>query len=255
MAYNTASLTAYYIYPGGTATALTLETISTLGTYAAPTSAAHMRFKLVDDTNMPGIYEVQFHNDWFSVASARRGALVQMKGATGMAPVQFEFTLVGFDLTDADPGVDVVKISGDATAADNLEAATDGNTYNVGGGAIVAASVTGAVGSVTGAVGSVTGNVGGSVGSLATQAKADVNAEVVDALNVDTYAEPGQEAPAATASLVTKINYLYKAWRNKKTHDGSTRKLYADDGTTVDQKATDSDSGGTFTKGEIGSGP
>lgn len=34
---------------------------------------------------------------------------------------------------------------------------------NVGGGAIVAASVTGAVGSVTGAVGSVTGNVGGNV--------------------------------------------------------------------------------------------
>lgn len=48
-------------------------------------------------------------------------------------------------------------------------------------------SVTGAVGSVTGAVGSVTGNVGGnvagSVGSLATQAKADVNAEVDTALS------------------------------------------------------------------------
>ena len=39
-------------------------------------------------------------------------------------------------------GADVTKISGDATAADNLEAACDGNTYNVGGGAIVAASVT-----------------------------------------------------------------------------------------------------------------
>lgn len=47
-------------------------------------------------------------------------------------------------------------------------------------------SVTGAVGSVTGAVGSVTGNVGGnvtgSIGSLATQAKADVNAEADAAL-------------------------------------------------------------------------
>jgi hypothetical protein len=76
---------------------------------------------------------------------------------------------------------DVGSISGDATAADNLEAACDGNTYNVGGGAVVAASVTGAVGSVTGnvggnvvgsvgsvtgAVGSVTGNVGGSVASV-----------------------------------------------------------------------------------------
>ncbi len=65
--------------------------------------------------------------------------------------------------------VNTTQISGDATAADNLEAACDGNTYNVGGGAVVAASVTGAVGSVTGAVGSVTGAVGsvtGSVGSV-----------------------------------------------------------------------------------------
>lgn len=59
----------------------------------------------------------------------------------------------------------VKQISGDAGAADNLEAACDGNTYNVGGGAVVAASVTGAVGSVTGNVG---GNVTGSVGSVAT---------------------------------------------------------------------------------------
>lgn len=55
---------------------------------------------------------------------------------------------------------------------------------NITGGTIttVSGNVNGSVGSVTGAVGSVTGNVGGSVGSLATQAKADVNAEVDTAL-------------------------------------------------------------------------
>lgn len=37
---------------------------------------------------------------------------------------------------------DAKAISGDTSAADNLEAACDGNTYNVGGGAVVAASVT-----------------------------------------------------------------------------------------------------------------
>lgn len=42
-------------------------------------------------------------------------------------------------------GVNVVQVSGDATAADNLEAACDGTTYNIGGGAVVAASVTGVV--------------------------------------------------------------------------------------------------------------
>mgnify|MGYP003423890151 CR=1 FL=1 len=43
---------------------------------------------------------------------------------------------------------DVVAISGDSAAADNLEAAADGSGYNLGGGSVVAASVTGAVGSV-----------------------------------------------------------------------------------------------------------
>lgn len=40
-----------------------------------------------------------------------------------------------------DVRVDVVQISGDAGAADNLEAAADGAGYNLGGGQIVAASV------------------------------------------------------------------------------------------------------------------
>jgi len=38
--------------------------------------------------------------------------------------------------------VDVAEISGDSDAADNLESACDGGAYNVGGGAVVAASVT-----------------------------------------------------------------------------------------------------------------
>lgn len=110
LAYNTAGISAYYIYAGGTKTALTLEDITTLGTYAAPTSAAHMRFKLIDDTNMPGWYEVQFHNDWYSVASARKTACVQMKGASGMAPLNMEFDVVGMELQSAAPKVDVDTI-------------------------------------------------------------------------------------------------------------------------------------------------
>lgn len=134
----------------------------------------------------------------------------------------------------------VTQISGDTVAADNLEAALDGT-----GGVTITAGLTG----------NVTGNLSGSVGSLATQAKADVNAEVVDALATDTYAEPGQGAPAATTSLAAKINYLYKSWRNKKTQTSTTWNLFADDTTTVDQKATVSDDGTTATKGEIATGP
>lgn len=143
----------------------------------------------------------------------------------------------------------------------------------------ITGNLSGSVGSVTGAVGSVTGNVGGNVvGSVASvtgavgsvtgltaanldaavstrATPAQVNAEVVDALSTDTYAEPGQGAPAATTSLAAKINYLYKSWRNKKTQTATTMSLYADDATTVDQKATTSDDGTTTTVGEIVTGP
>jgi hypothetical protein len=84
---------------------------------------------------------------------------------------------------------------------------------------------------------------------------AQVNAEVLDVLNVDTFAEPGQGAPAATTTLAAKINYLFKFLRNKVTQDATTLKVYDDAGTTVDQKATVSDDATTFTRGEIGSGP
>ena len=49
---------------------------------------------------------------------------------------------VGQDFTAAQLDANMTQISGDTAAADNLEAAADGNTYNLGGGAIVAASVT-----------------------------------------------------------------------------------------------------------------
>jgi hypothetical protein len=54
--------------------------------------------------------------------------------------------------------VNAIQISGDATAADNLEAAADGTGYNLGGGQIVAASVSGAVNSVTTGVTVATNN-------------------------------------------------------------------------------------------------
>jgi hypothetical protein len=73
--------------------------------------------------------------------------------------------------------------------------------------------------------------------ALAADALAEINAQVVDALATDTYAEPGQGAPAATASLKDKIGYLYKNWRNKKTQDATTFELYNDAAAVVDQKA------------------
>jgi hypothetical protein len=104
--------------------------------------------------------------------------------------------LVMYPLETADMPVDVLSISGDSTAADNLEAAADGTGYNLGGGSVVAASVTGAVGSVTGSVGSVTGAVGsvtGNVGGNVVGSVASVTARVT--ANTDQLA--GQTVTAA----------------------------------------------------------
>ena len=114
------------------------------------------------------------------------------------------------------------------------------------------ASVVGAVASVSG---NVDGNVTGSVGSLAAQAKTDVNTEVVDALATDTYAEPGQGAPAATASISNKLGYVYKFLRNKIITSATLIEVYNDAGAVVDQKSTISDDGTDFTRGEFGTGP
>lgn len=82
-----------------------------------------------------------------------------------------------------------------------------------------------------------------------------VKVQVVNALSVDTYAEPGQGAPAATASISTKLGHLYKLSRNKITQDATTLKIFSDDTVTVDAKATVSDDGTTYTRSELVTGP
>ena len=153
LVYNTASLVAYY-FAGDLSNEvqITLAT-ATLGTFASG------GFVAVDNTNMPGWYEIGIPD------AALDGGIecaIQFRGAANMVPVNIHIELDAIDYQGT-PAVDVTKISGDSTAADNLEAAADGTGYNLGSGQIVAASVTGAVGSVSGAVGSVTGNVGGNV--------------------------------------------------------------------------------------------
>lgn len=184
--------------------------------------------------------------------------------------------------------VNVAQISGDATAADNLESAADGTGYNLGGGAVVAESVTAGVtlasGAITAAViatnaidadaiapdavtelqsglATPTNITAGTIttvtnltnaptnGDLTATMKASVNAEVLDVLNVDTFAEP-TSAPAATSSLRAKIGWIFKVLRNRMTQSTTTQTLYADDGTTADNTSATSSTGSAFERGE-----
>lgn len=83
----------------------------------------------------------------------------------------------------------------------------------------------------------------------------DLILDSVLALLDDARSEPGQGAPPVNPDAMTKLDYLYKAWRNKKTQTATTFSLFDDAGTTVDHKATVSDDGTTATIGEVATGP
>ena len=85
LAYNTASLTAYYYREGAaSSTAITLATM-TLGTWA--TSG----FVVIDGTNMPGCYQLGIPNA--ALATGANSVIVMLKGATNMAPLVLEIQL------------------------------------------------------------------------------------------------------------------------------------------------------------------
>lgn len=92
IADNEATATTY------TAAASNTETITTLGTFAAP-SSGKARFKEVDATNFPGVYEIQIADARFNVSNATQ-LLISIQ-ATGVAPTFAEIQLVTVDLYDA----------------------------------------------------------------------------------------------------------------------------------------------------------
>lgn len=196
LTFETASLTAYYSRQGaaGAATAISLAT-KTKGTWATG------GFVAVDGTNMPGDYELGVPDA--ALAAGAAWVKIQLKGAANMVPIdifidlalkpanmtQILGTAVATPATAGLLDVNVKQISTDAAAADNLETACDGGSFNIGGGGAVAASVTGAVGSVTGAVGSVTGAVGsvtGNVGGNVTGSIGTVAANGIAAASIAT---------------------------------------------------------------------
>lgn len=109
-------------------------------------------------------------------------------------------------------------------------------------------------GTGAGEIDTLSGNIV-QVNQLGTQAKADVNAEVLDVINTDTYVEPAQGTPAATASLATKINVMHKFTINEVRQTATTVSIMNNASSVVDHKATVSDDGTTYTRTKIVTGP
>lgn len=146
-------------------------------------------------------------------------------------------------------------VDADALATDavnEIRAAITGGAYAINtdaGGSVRVVDGTG-----TGEINTASGAIV-QVDQLGTQAKADVNAEILDALATDTHAQPGQGTPPTTTSYSLMWRYIYKHMRNRKTQSASEFNLYNDDGTTVDQKALVSDNTTVFDFGELVTGP
>jgi len=87
LAYNTASLTAYYKRNGNTASvAITLATLA-----AITTAWSTGGFIEVDATNMPGLYRLDIPDA--ALTTGVKSVVILLKGATNMAPCVLEIDL------------------------------------------------------------------------------------------------------------------------------------------------------------------
>lgn len=93
------------------------------------------------------------------------------------------------------------------------------------------------------------GNLNAPVAGLSTLTAAQVNAEVVDALSVDTYVEPSA-VPAATASIASKLGWIQLLARNKVIQNNVSQAVRNDADSLTVATSTFTDDGTTATRDE-----
>lgn len=325
-------ITAAYRVEGGTTVALTTQDITTLGTYQAPTSNAHIRIKKVSDSDpWKGWLEVHFHDD--QVAAAGKKLWLALS-ASGAAIQPYEMELSDYRLPDAPPetagglaghswlvtNVGLLGASLSAIPKTGYKLASDGlaavSAWTVAITGNITGNLTGSVGSIASfgtlvadvatavwaaasrtltafgftvdtnanatesAAAAAATSAASSAASAATSAAsadskattilsgqttinsniAGVDAKVttVDSLVdqliaaiVTAQSEPGSGAPPVSASMDTKISYIYKFLRNKSSQSSSQQLVYNDAGDTADHARTVDVTAGVVTLGEV----
>jgi hypothetical protein len=133
LAYNTASLTAYYCFANTVSAAISLVTLA-----AANSAWSSGGFKEVDGTNMPGVYRLDLPNAVLAASSGRQVTII-LKGATNMANCVVSIELTGWNNQDG--------VRGGMTALPNAAAAASGglliNGSNTGTVTLAALTVSG----------------------------------------------------------------------------------------------------------------
>lgn len=122
IAENESSATVYRVADNN------IETITTLGTFAAPTSNK-CRFKEIDAINLPGWYEIQIADARFNVANARSLG-IHIFGAASLVACSVEIIFRAEDATAAA----IADAVWDEQLADHISAGSTGEKLDQGGG-------------------------------------------------------------------------------------------------------------------------
>lgn len=188
LVYNTSGLTAYYNFPGGSSTAITLATLA-----AADSSWSSGGFKEIDSTNQKGHYRFDVPDALLASGNGRSVKIVFQ--GTGIVPCPLEIELTGWDNQDG--------VHGGFSCLPNTAVATNGSLLTSGTGT---SQITVSSGAVT-------------VGTNDDKTGYELSSTGADSLSTTV--------PSGYAStLVGRINQLYNLFLGKSSKDSSNIKSY-----------------------------
>lgn len=194
----------------------TIETIATLGTFATPT-ATKCRFKLVDDTNHPGLYEIQIANARWAVSGARY-VIVTISGVSGATQENYLVQL---------PTVNIWDGTNSATPA--IPAAAAGGNNGL--------PVNNVLGHIQADVSAWNGDPAGITTDANNLPVVALGATGLDAVTATTPSGLATTFPA-------KMMQLWARFFGRAKKDATTIKTYRVDGTTVATTQTYTSTGG-----------
>ena len=123
LAYNTASLTAYYVINGSASVAITLATLA-----SASAAWATGGFKEVDATNCKGLYRLDLPN---AALASGASVVVYLQGAASMVPVAEEIQLVAYNPQVASLQANVIQWNSANVASPATAGIPDVNVKNI----------------------------------------------------------------------------------------------------------------------------
>ena len=223
LAYNTSGLVCKKIASGGTlSAAVTIEDITTLGTYQAPTSNAHMRFKEVSSSDpAKGLYEIHVHNDWLNPAAGINNLVIMLAGAANMPNVKIEIAITDDQVQTGDAYSKVATLTFTGSNVNAQVKAQD----NIDFGALQKTSLNAAtpasVQNIAGQTGDTYAAAQAISAALATH-DTDIKAAISALSAQSDYASVIDDVVTTSGKITQQRIYVYNNKTNADTHDKAT---------------------------------